>query len=396
MAKMHRKGRHAMKYHPGGQRLLAAVLLLMLPMVFIACQADTQEADADKAVVEQVRPVKVYELKQNENRRLRKFPGTAQALQHTKVSFRVGGPLIALNAETGRRIQKGDVIARIDPRDFEIRIDSMEARLAASRANYAEARLQYDRYRQLVADNAAARADFDRVKAAFESAEAQVNADSKGLEDAKNALQDTTLYAPFSGYIHHQYAENNEMVQAGQPIVSMLDLSAMEIKIAVPEDLLPAVERFESYACRFTALPDNVYPAEFKEIGKQPNPSNRTYPLTLVIDSDEPMPIRPGMAAEVAITIKEKNGKPKFRVPMSAIVNGSDRQSFVWIVDPEAGTLKRQPVTVGSARQNGFIEISGDLTAGRLIAGAGAHTLTADQKVRVMEPPSETNIGNEL
>jgi len=83
-------------------------------------------------------------------------------------------------------------------------------------------------------------------------------------------------------------------------------------------------------------------------------------------------------------------------VPMSALVNGSDRRSFVWLVDPEAGKLSRQPVTVGAARQNGFIEISGDLAAGQLIASAGAHTLTADQKIRVMDPPSETNIGNEL
>jgi len=385
-----------MKYQPGGQWLRLVPLLLMLPMVFTACQADTQEAGADKPIVEQVRPVKVYELKQNENRRLRKFPGTAQALQHTKLSFRVGGPVITLNAETGRYIKKGAVIARIDPRDFKIRINTMHARLAASKANYAEARLQYDRYRQLVADNAAPRADFDRVKAAFESAEAQVNADAKGLENAKNALQDTTLYAPFSGYIHHQYVENNEMVPAGQPVVSMVDLSEMEIKIAIPEDLVPAVERFESYVCQFSAIPGKTYPAEFKEIGKQPNPSNRTYPLTLVIDGDEPMPIRPGMAAEVAITIKEANGKPKFMVPMPALVNDSDRQSFVWLVNPKAGKLHRQPVTVAAARQNGFIEISGDLTAGQLIASAGAHTLTADQKVRVMEPPSETNIGNEL
>ena len=385
-----------MKYHPGGQWLRLVPLLLMLPMVFIACHSDTQEAGADKPIVEQVRPVKAYELKQNENRRVRNFPGTAQALQHAKLSFRVGGPLITLNAETGRYIQKGEVIARIDPRDYKIRINTMEARLTAAKANYDEAKLQYDRYRKLVADNAAARADFDRVKAAFESAEAQVNADSKGLEDARNALSDTTLYAPFSGYIHHQYVENNEMVQTGQPIVSMVDLSAIEIKIAIPEDLLPAVERFKSYACQFSAIPGKTYPAEFKEIGKQPNPSNRTYPLTLVIDGDEPMSIRPGMAAEVAITIKETNGKPKFMVPMSALVNDSDRQSFVWLVDPDAGKLKRRPVTLGKARQNGFIEISGNLTAGQLIASAGAHTLAADQKVRVMEPPSKTNTGNEL
>ena len=371
-------------------------LLFICPCLILGCQSENASEGEKKPIIDQVRPVKVYELKQQNSQKIRTFPGTARALQETNLSFRVSGPLVALDVETGRYFEKGAVVARVDPRDFEIRLSEIQARLTASKADYTEARLQFNRYKKLVSENAAAKATFDQVKAAYERAEAQVEANTKSLENAENALDDTTLAAPFSGYISEQFAENNEMIEAGHPIVSMVDLSAVEIKVAIPEDLMPAVNRFESYRCRFPSIPGKTFPAAFKEIGKQPNPSNQTYPLTLVIEESGQEDIRPGMAAEVSITIREENGKPVFIVPMSALVNGSDRQTFVWIVDPEAGRLKRQPVTVGSARANGFIEIYGEIRSGQLIASAGAHTLTADQKIRVMAAPSPTNIGNEL
>lgn len=385
-----------MKHRARGHYIIFWGLVLLAPFLLLGCASETTDESGEKPIIEQVRPVKAYELKQADTRKVLSFPGTAKALQDAKISFRVSGPLVALDVDTGQFIKKGSIIARIDSRDFKLRINTLKARLSASRADYTETKRQLDRYKTLVSENAAAKATYDQIKAAFEKAEAQVKANTRELENAQNALADTSLYAPFSGFVHHQYAENNEMVQAGNPIISMVDLSAIEVKIAVPEDLMPAVDRFESYICRFSAVPGKTFDARFKQIGKQPNPSNRTYPLTLVIEKSENILIRPGMAAEVSITIREKNGKPVFAVPMAAVVNPSDRQSFVWLVDPDAERLKRKRVTIGSARSNGFIEISGDLKSGQLIAGAGAHTLTADQKIRVMKPTSETNIGNEL
>ena len=385
-----------MKLRAPGHCIIFWGLVLLAPFLLLGCPSETTDESGKKPIIEQVRPVKVYELKQAAPRKVLSFPGTAKALQDAKLSFRVSGPLVALDVDTGQFIKKGAVVAIIDPRDFKLRINTLKALLSASRADYTEAKRQLDRYKTLVSENAAAKATYDQIEAAFEKAEAQVEANTRDLENARNALTDTRLYAPFSGFVHQQYAENNEMVQAGGPIISMIDLSTIEVNVAIPEDLMPAVNRFESYICRFAAVPGKTFDAQFKEIGKQPNPSNRTYPLTLVVAESTPPQIRPGMAAEVSITIREKNGKPVFAVPMAAVVNASDRRSFVWLIERDADRLKQHYVTVGSARSNGFIEISGDLKSGQLIAGAGAHTLTADQKIRVMAPTSETNIGNEL
>lgn len=381
------------------KKILQAVLLPSL-VVFLSslfgCSTEKQSSDAAASIVEQVKPVKVFTLQQEDDYRIRKFPGIAQAYQDVNLSFRVSGPLVALNAETGLFVKKGDVIARIDPRDFNIRIATMEAHLASSQAEYTEAKLQFGRYQNLVAENAAAKATYDRIKSAYQKAEATTESNVRNLENARNALKDTVLYAPFSGFIQQQYVENHEVVQAGQSIVSMVDLSITEVKIAIPEDLLPTVDDFESYVCRFQAIPETAFSARFKEIAKKPNPSNRTYDLTLSIEEEGNTQIRPGMAAEVAITIKKENGKPVFVVPMSAVATDMDRNAFVWLVDANAGRLKRQAVKIGLPRTDGFVEISGSLKPGQLIASAGAHTLLEEQKIRVLAPPSETNVGAEM
>jgi len=223
-----------------------------------------------------------------------------------------------------------------------------------------------------------------------------VRKDTETLKNAKNALKDTTLYAPFSGYVDKEFVENHQNVGAGQPIISMVDLSTIEMEVALPENMLPDISCFESYACRFDALPGETFSARFKEVGKQPNPSNHTYPLTLAIIEDEKELIRPGMSAEVMIEISLKEQKPLYVVPVSAVGNDHTRQSFAWIADPDTGALTKQPVFVHGFAADGKLEISGDLFPGQWMVVAGVNSLTKNQKIRLMELPSETNIGKEL
>jgi RND family efflux transporter MFP subunit len=374
--------------------ILSATALLMIVFLY-ACgksNADTIMGSSS----ETVRPVKAVQLQPWGEHSTRNFPGIAKALQDTELSFRVGGPLTELNAEAGRYIEHDEVIAKIDPRDFKIQIKSLEARLDASKAKLAESQLQYRRYEQLIKEKAAAKATYDRIKATFEMAEAQVRADLENLENAKNALEDAVLYAPFSGYIDQQYVENHQIVAASQPIISMIDLSVIEVEVALPEDMLSDMDRFESYACRFDALPNKTFTARLKETGKQPNPSNRTYPMTLTIVDDEKVIIRPGMAAEVKISIAMDNKTPVFIVPLAAVGNDADRRTFAWIADPDTGRLSKKAITIHGFEKNGEIKISGEISANQWIVVAGVNALTEDQKIRLLALPSKSNVGNEL
>ena len=366
-------------------------------MLFILCGCGKSDEDAmAKSIRQTVRPVKAICLAPPNRHTVTTFPGTAKALQDTDLSFRVGGPLVMLNADTGQYIERNAVIAEIDPRDFKVRINTLTARMDASKAQLAESRLQYHRYEQLIRENAAAKATYDQIKAAFEMADAQVRTDAENLKNAQNALKDTTLYAPFSGYVDKKFVENHQVVAAGQPIISMIDLSAVEVEVALPEDMLTDIKRFESYVCRFNALPKKTFSAQFKEIGKQPNPSNRTYPLTLTIIDDKDSLVRPGMAAEVTITITADQKKNVFTVPLSAVGNDADRETFAWVADPDAGSLTKVLVFVQGFAKDGTINISGNLSPGQWVVTAGLDALTEDRKVRILPSSTVSNVGSEL
>ena len=373
------------------------VLLPICCMLHLVVIVGCEQGDA-RSIENQLqpRPVKAIQLEAPLTQRHLTFPGTAKAARDVDLSFRVGGPLIELDVETGQSVSRDEIIARIDPRDFQVRVRTMEARLTASRATLEEAELQFQRYSGLIQENAAAKATYDKVKAAFEIARAQVDADVKNLEDARNALNDTVQRAPFTGYIHNEYVENHETVAVGQPIVSLVDCASIEVEVALPEDCLPVVGRFKAFTCRFDALSGAVFPATFKEIGKKPNPSNRSYPLTLTLaptDDTEAL-VRPGMAAEVTITMTSDSNAGTFIVPPTAVANDHNRTSYVWVVDTAQQSVVRRPVSLDGLTERGLV-ILGDLHPGQWVVTAGVNSLTEHQPVRLLTAPSVTNIGRE-
>lgn len=284
------------------------------------------------------------------------------------------------------------MIARIDPRDFNIAIKTLQAKLAASKARLEEAAMQHKRYANLFKQDAAAKAKYDNARAAFQMADAQVKADTESLADAKNGLMDTRLVAPFTGYVNDEFVENHETVTPGQPIVSLVDLNTIEVTLGLPEDLVGRLSEFHSYAVIFESIPGTEFSASFKEVGKKPEPATRAYPLTLILESAANSLVRPGMSARVRISAPFDGGNDRFEVPVQALFNSGGDESSVWVFDLEAETVSRQMVIVEKLTQQG-VEISGDLTPGQWIVIAGVHHLQAGQKVKLLQKPAETNVG---
>ncbi len=339
-----------------------------------------------------MRPVRAIQLTRIVGDHALVFPATAKSPREVSLSFRVGGPLIGLNAENGQKMVKGQRIARIDPRDFEIAIKTLEAKLAASKAHLEEAALQHNRYANLFKQNAAAKAKYDNARATFQMAEARVKADIESLSDAKNELIDTRLIAPFTGYVNDKLVENHETVTQGQPIISLVDLKTIEVVLGLPEDLVGRLSDFESYQVAFEAVPGSKFAATLKEVGKTPDPTSRTYPLTLILERAANTLVRPGMAAQVRINVSADAWKDRFATPVQALFNPGGDKSSVWIFDAKTQTVRRQEVWVERLNRQG-VEISGDLAPGQWVVTAGVHHLQPGQRVRLLKKPAKTNVG---
>ncbi|MCP4714254.1 MAG: efflux RND transporter periplasmic adaptor subunit [Deltaproteobacteria bacterium] len=374
-----------MKYQRILDKTVIAAVLLLIAVAALWIFLKNSSTQTGPLWPQENRPVKVVKVSPLPVCKTRNFPGIARSARVVQLAFRVGGPLHELPVDVGQHITKGKLIAQIDQRDFAVNITTLKSQLAALQAQQKEARLQYDRYNNLYNIKAVPKAQFDHAEAAYERITAQVAATAARLKDARNRLSDTQLLAPFDGYIDQKHVENFDNVQAGRPIVTFLDCSVMEVTVSVPEELAAEGIRFDDFTCTFDAYPGKVFTASLKELGRNAQASNRTYPLTVTLQQTDSTLIRAGLAAALRITYSKNGLTPGMRVPGEALVSDPTGRAFVWVFDPKSNSVEKRPVTTGQLLTGGT-EITSGLTTGEMVVTAGAHFLTAGQKVHLLAP----------
>ncbi len=302
----------------------------------------------------------------------RRFPGQAKATQELNLAFEVPGRLIERPVEVGDRVERGQVLAELDPRDFAAALKSAEAELKRDQANF-------ERAEGMLAEDVISRAQYDRLEARREIAEASV-------ELAAKALADSVLRAPFSGTVAATYVENYENVRAKQEIMRLLDTSKIEMVIQIPERLISSAPYVRGIQVRFDPFPETVLPASIKEISNEASRTTRTYPVTLIMEPPEGVEILPGMAGEAwgSVELPEDLPESGIEVPAAAVFadDASDsEQSYVWVVDKEAGSVSRRPVKIVRFSALGVL-VQG-VEPGERIVTAGVHSLREGQTVRI-------------
>jgi len=301
----------------------------------------------------------------------RRFPGQAKATQELNLAFEVPGRLIERPVEVGDRVELGQVLAELDPRDFAAALKSAEAELKRDQVNFKRAE-------GMLAEDVISRAEYDRLEARRDIAEASV-------ELAAKALADSVLRAPFSGTVAATYVENYENVRAKQEIMRLLDTSKIEMVIQIPESMISNTPYVRDIQVRFDPFPETVLPASIKEVSNEASRTTRTYPVTLIMEPPEGVEILPGMAGEVwgRVELPEDLPESGIEVPTAAVFadDASDsEQSYVWVVDKETRSVSRRPVKIVRFSALGVL-VQG-VEPGERIVTAGVNSLREGQTVR--------------
>ena len=333
-----------------------------------------------------VRPVPAAKVGDIGEIQRRSFPGRARATQEVDLSFRVNGPLITLPVLVGSQVAQGEVLARIDPRDFEVRLRNADGQLQRARANLDRADSEYQRLQGIRAKDPqlVSEVQLERAREAFELALADTSALEATVDGARDALAYTHLKAPFDGAVVATYVQNFEYVQARQAVVRMLDRRSVEFEIQIPETLISYVPHLTNIRVRFDAFPDRELEAQVLEVGTEASALTRTYPVTLIMDQPGDAEILPGMAGKATGVARPPGEEDDVNivVPVTAVYStqaGGD--SFVWIIDQASGTVSSRQVTPGELVSGGM-SITEGLSAGELIATAGVNFLEEGQQVR--------------
>jgi RND family efflux transporter MFP subunit len=345
---------------------LAAMLLLA------GCQAET--APAPRAE----RPVQVQQVTFEAEDAVREFVGVVRARYETDLGFRVGGKMVARLVNMGDRVRAGDVVARLDPEDLRLQVESAQAELAAATTNLSQTSADFDRYETLKARGYASIADFDRKTAAKGEAESRLARARRALDLARNQLEYSELKAGAAGVITATLAEPGQVVAVGQPVVKLAHRGEKEAVVALPENWLA---KAQEAAASVTLWSGNGrrYAARLRELSPQADPATRTYAARFtILDPDDSVAL--GMTATV--TLKPAGEALVAKLPLSAVLSRGSGPS-VYVVST-AGELTLRPVTVASFNEDDAI-ITGGISAGEKVVTLGVQKLEPGLKVRSIE-----------
>jgi len=327
------------------------------------------------------RPVKTMQVGGVTAGNFRQFAGVVDAIQKADLSFRVHGKLNKILVKEGDLVKKDQLLARIDPTDYQIVLNDRKASYATATANY-------DRAKQLVAKDAISKVEHDKIRAEYHTAKANLNA-------AEQDLIYTSLKATFPGYIAKRHVENFEEVRRKQKVFTLQDTSELEIKIDVPESLMIQLRRSiepgkisvperEMYAV-FDQIKDAKFPLRVKEISTTADENTRTFQATLKMEQPEGHNVLPGMTATVFAEVFASEGGDSLSVllPLSAVISDADKNPTVWIVDDKTMTVSSKPVKAGAITHN-RIQVTG-LEPGARIVIAGAAFMREGMKVTLLQ-----------
>ncbi|MBR9906922.1 MAG: efflux RND transporter periplasmic adaptor subunit [Gammaproteobacteria bacterium] len=343
-------------------------------LVMVALAGCSPEA-AQQAEPPLVQPVKLYTVRDNAGERIRTFPAVVEAAQVAQLAFRVGGEISEFPVKAGHEVAQGDVIAKLDPTDYQLVLDQAQARFELAQA-------QFSRTENLVEQGVISPQQFDEVKSNLDVARAN-------LETARTNVRYTELRAPFAGTIAHVFVERFETVQPQRPIATLQMGNAIDVSIQVPEGLFARVQRQLDYQpdVIFAAAPEQRFKATLKEWDSTADPATNTYKVVFTLPTPANLNVLPGMSAVVAVDANavSQRAEHSLVVPTTALFSppseSPEQGHFVWVFDAQSETVQRRQVTVLALTNDG-VEISSGLSAGERIVAAGVHALQNGQQVR--------------
>ncbi|MGQ8338125.1 efflux RND transporter periplasmic adaptor subunit [Sunxiuqinia sp. A32] len=327
---------------------------------------------------ETIKFVKVETINTSASQNKLVFNGKIKERSLTSLSFRVGGPIAELNVQPGDYVVAGQVIASIDNRDYELQV-------ASTKAQWQQLQGEYNRYKQLVEQDKIPENTFEKIESGYLMAKTR-------YDNALNQLKDTELKAPFSGYIYEKFTENHQTVGAGTPIVSIIDISQLEVVVSVPENLLQKVKSDKTSFLDVKNAQVSQLPIQLTSVSEK-TMKDGMYEVKFSFANNEKLKIAPGMTAEVSLIGDAQNSI--LTIPSSAVFHEVSN-NYVWVFNSSTQKIGKQQIEIGALRSGGRIEVTSGLKSGDQIVTAGVHSVTDGQKVRPIAPQTATNVGGLL
>jgi membrane fusion protein, multidrug efflux system len=352
-------------------RRFALPLALLFAALGSACSRPAPPA-------EPVRAVRTVVVSQQSAGTTVDYAGEVRARTESRLSFRVAGKMVSRPVDLGDVVKVGQVLASLDPMDLRLGQQAASSGLEAARVNADQAGTDLKRFKELRDQGFISAAELDRRDSAWKAAQAQVEQARAQASVQSNQARYTNLVSDGAGIVTAIEAEPGAVLAAGAPVLRVAQDGPRDVAFAVPEQQAGQLRALEGkpgvLQVRVWGAGDAPVPATVREVSAAADPSTRTF---LVKADVGRVPMRLGQTATVTLVVPGAAGALK--LPLAAMFE-QQGQSHVWLLDTAAMTVRAQPVKVAGAEGN-MVLIASGIVPGQTVVSAGAHTLTAGQKV---------------
>jgi RND family efflux transporter MFP subunit len=269
------------------------------------------------------------------------LPGSIMALSQATVRSKLSAEVRRVPLREGERVAAGQVVAEFDTAALKVLLAERQATLESTRAQLAQTERTRQVNAQLVKQNFISQNAFDTADSAHRAQVAAVEAAAAQLAQTQLQLNDAVVRAPISGQIARRYVQPGEKVAFDTPLVSIVDLSQLEVQVQAPVSDVAQIARGARVDVEVEGLGDKVFAGRVDRINPSTEPGTRTINFYVALGNDQAL-LRAGMFARVRLQIGQD--REVAALPVSA-VRTENGQSIVWVIAD--GKLARRPVTVG-------------------------------------------------
>ncbi|BFM09791.1 efflux RND transporter periplasmic adaptor subunit [Halioxenophilus aromaticivorans] len=346
---------------------MRCMLTLFISMLILpGCQQSSETTPEAPAHIPWVKTVELKEAGPTAQR----FSGTLRGRHEVPQSFQIAGRIQQRFIDPGQRVEKGDLLFKLDTRDLAATAVGAAADLKRAEAALAIATNELQRQQQLVERQFVSEQTLQRLELAEREARSQVETASSRNKQAQNALGYAELKASNAGVVTEVSVEPGQVVGIGQTLAVLAENQLLEVEVFLPEGSNPPrggylpLANGEQIAMRL------------REIAGAADPRSRSWRARYSLEG--PYPSSLTLGSVVSVRLAQKQTEPSHRVPLGAL-DERGQTPQVWLVSD--GTVKPLAVEVINLGEE-YAQIKANINAGTSIVALGTHLLTRGMAVR--------------
>lgn len=296
------------------------------------------------------------------------YSSTIEANKQTNLSFQVSGTITSIPVEIGQFVQKGQLIAAIDPTTYRSQYDAQMAQVRLAKENYERMLTVYNKGSIAEIKMLNAKADYEQASAASKA--------------TFQNIAHTRIYAPQAGYVGSKNLEIGATAGPGTAVVTLFDLSTVNVFVPIPEGEISKYKKGDVAKVVVQALNNQLYTGRVSKIAVLASNGAPVYNVQVEVNNSD-RSLKPGMSCSVSFNnVNISSTSANILVPEESVQVDETGTNFVYVTSPDGKKALRKNVQVGSLSNNG-ISITSGLQDGDKVVISGFHKITNGSLINI-------------